>query len=189
MIKHSRALRSVFFVAVGLLAVGCSTDGQQSGADAPEGGTSLTEAGLSASTSDIIECLQGRDWEIVDIDVDADGNASWTAPGALGAQGEAYNADVAECTQLHTTIRPLEDISQEEWEQAYAFTVESAECVRGQGYDVSETPTFQAWKDSFFVNDGSGEWRPWAFVPENMSQSTFEDLEATCPQLSMAPPQ
>jgi hypothetical protein len=186
MIKHSRALRSVFFVAVGLLAVGCSTGGQQSGVDAPEGGTSLTESGLSAGGQATLECLRDRDWEIVDIDVDADGNESWTAPGVFGAQAEAYYADMAECTELNTTIRPLEDISQEEWEQAYAATVESAECLRGQGYDVPATPTFQAWKDSYFVDEsGAGQWVPWGFVPGEMSQSAFEELEATCPQVGL----
>lgn len=185
MIKHSRALSSVFFVAVGLLAVGCTTDGQQSGVDASGSGTSVTEAGLSTERLSIIECLRDRGWEIVDVDVDADGNESWTAPGVQDPQAEAYFADVAECTELNTTIEPLEDISQEEWERGYAVTVESAECVRGQGYDVPETPTFQAWKDSFFVNDGTGEWRPWAFVPDEMSSSAFEALEARCPQGSL----
>lgn len=180
-VRHWRPLAGVFVVVMGLVLVGCTADnGQPPGADASDVDSPASGAAASSAVSSAVECLRDRGWEIV---VDSEG---FGAPGIPEAQFDAYVADVDECTRLNETIEPLEDIPPERWEKAYADTVESAQCLRDQGYDIPETPSLQAWRDSYFVDDGASQWVPWGFVPvPSMSGSELRALEAICPQVGL----
>ncbi len=180
-VERGRTRVGVLVVAAALLLAGCTGgDGHEPGVGSPDAGSPVAEGGESSAVSATVECLRDRGWEIV---VDDEG---WAAPGVAETQFDAYVAEVEECTRLNETIEPLEDISQERWEKRYAAVVESAQCLRGQGYDIPETPGFQAWKDSFFVDGGEHQWVPWGFVPvPSMSGSEFRALEEICPQVSV----
>lgn len=136
----------------------------------------------SDSAQAIVVCLRDRGWEISNVD-----HEGWVAPGVSEAQFETYQSDVSECTEAHGgPIEPLENISEARWRQAYADVVESAECLRGQGFDIPETPSFQAWKETYFVNGGADQWVPWGFVPvPSMSGDEFRTLESICPQVTV----
>lgn len=172
---RARASAGAFAVMIGLLLTGCAAGEQQPDPVVTDSGAPAAESTEDAA---LIDCVRDRGWEIV---VDDEG---WGAPGISEAQFDVYVADVEECGQLTSVIEPLEDISQERWEQAYARTVETARCLRGQGYDVPETPSFQVWQDSYFADEsGAGQWVPWLFVPvPSMSSEEFRALEAICPQ-------
>lgn len=134
----------------------------------------------ASETAATVQCLRDRGWEIV---VDGDG---WGAPGVAEGQFGAYVADSEECARLNQTIVRPEGFSQERWEKGYAAVVESAECLRGQGYDIPQTPSFQAWKDSFFTEGGTDQWMPWGFVPvPTMGVAAVLALEAVCPQVGV----
>ncbi len=174
--KSWRSLVGASVVALGLLGVvGCTADNAQEAAPA------VSESAAPAADDATLDCVRDRGWEIV---VEEDG---WSAPGVTEAQFETYSADVEECSQLHQTVQALEDISPEEWQTGYAETVESAQCLRDEGYDIPETPSFQAWQDSYFADrEGSEQWVPWLFVPvDSLSTEEWRELEETCPQVGV----
>jgi hypothetical protein len=163
-----------FSAVVVLLAVaGCSADSGQ-----PSAGPSNSQAG-SSGANPVALCMRDRGWAIEVVN-----SESWKAPGVTEGQWSAYMADSQECAAQHEVIERPEDVPDERWEQTYTKTVESAECLRSQGYDIPETPSFQVWKDSYFVDGGANQWVPWGFVPvPSMDREEFSALEAICPQV------
>lgn len=177
------------FLLVGPAVAGCTSD--NSGAvnpDEPDEGVTAPNAQDVADFEATVACMRDRGWEIV-VDDNSDGTFGFGAPGISEDQFTAYTADVEDCTRLNSHIKSLDDYTDEEWETAYDKTVESAECLRGQGYDIPATPSFQAWKESYYAGDGSQQWVPWGFVPvPSMSGDEARALEAICPQVGLGLP-
>jgi len=160
---------------VGLLVAGCSSDNQQ---PRPETKTAEQSSEMLDAS---VACMRERGW---DIEVRED--ESWYAPGVSEEQYDAYVADTNECREANETIEQPEDVSAERWKNGYDAVLASAECLRDQGYDIPKAPSFQAWKDTFFVGDGANQWLPWSFVPvPSMSADEFTSLEENCPQVEV----
>lgn len=170
-----RLFISLLCAVVALLVTGCSGDPQQP----------RLETDAAKQSSDFLDasvaCMRERGW---DIEVREDD--SWYAPGVSEEQYDAYVADTNECQEQNETIEQPEDVSAERWKNGYDAVVESAECLRDQGYDIPKAPSFQAWKDSFFAGGGANQWLPWGFVPvPSMSADEFTSLEKVCPQVEL----
>lgn len=156
-----------------LTGAGCSGSEESPG---PVGSTAAAAAsGLDAAR----QCIRDRGWEIVE---ESDGFSS--PPGIPASQFDIYTADSEECLALYVPPVPASAVSDARWEEFYAEVVESAECLRGEGVDVPDTPSFQALKDSYLTADGAEQWGPWGFVPvTSMDSNETRALEKTCPQV------
>ncbi len=66
-------------------------------------------------------------------------------------------------------------------EQEYYLHLETAECLRAQGYDIPEAPTLETWLETY--EDPDGPWLPYLYVPQD--PDTFWALVEICPQPGM----
>ncbi len=65
-------------------------------------------------------------------------------------------------------------------EVEYRFNLELAECLRAEGYEISQAPSFETWRDSI---GNARVWHPYNDVaPLNLSQTEWDRLNMVCPQ-------
>ena len=191
-IARSRLAVPGLVVLLGVLLGGCTSDNKV--APAPDSSTigapvsGAQNAQDAADFAATVACLRDRGWDIVVDDNDgSDGTTGFSAPGVSEDQYSAFLADSDDCNRQNAHIKSLDDYTDEEWKTGYAKIVASAECLRGQGYDIPETPSFQAWKESFYNGDGSQQWIPWGFPQlQSLSVPDAKALEAICPQVGLS---
>lgn len=157
-------------VVIAVTSLGCSS---------PDDSTP-PQANSTADFDAVMECIHERGWEAVAHDDDSIGSPLGLPEGQL----DAYSADVDECLAIHFPPVEPEDVSDERWQEFYEETIESAECLREQGYDIPEAPSLPAFRDSYFTGDATDQWVPWMFVPvSTLDRGEFEALEGACPQV------
>lgn len=76
------------------------------------------------------------------------------------AQDEAYDRDTAACT-AEFGIDLDGELGPAEWDRAYAWSSELADCLSGHGWRVPEKPSRQAFESTY----ESDPWLPWSLVP------------------------
>ena len=143
-------------------------------------------------------CLDGKGWSVT---VNEFGGAS--EPFSDDAEMTRYHADMVDCR----ASAGLSDQAptQQQAEQAYRGALDTAACLRAQGFEVPDAPSEQSWVEAFLTASsdaatagGTAEagddnvtssqvWSPYgelvAAAQDDQAQLTkISDAEKTCPQ-------
>lgn len=160
--RRRRFSAVVSLAMVGLAVAGCASTG---------GPAPLPHATSQADALQRLgSCMQERGWDVVV------GDDSVQSPEVPPEQTTVYNRDTDECsTGLYPDSAAYSD---EQWQELYDLTVANADCYEKAGFDVSDRPSFQVFKDT------RGEWNVPAQVVESgqMYWSELDRMNDTCPQ-------
>lgn len=157
------------FVAILVGLGGCAAAGPDEGAVPDPASPELIAEGRAA----VVTCLQERGW---DVTLEVDG---WSSTGITDAQADAYGRDQDECTEESgLNDIPVAPLTPERLAEIYAHEVESAECLRAEGYEIPETPSEQSFSELYTTEKA---WYAYRFV-EEPSQEKWSALQVTCPQ-------
>lgn len=63
-------------------------------------------------------------------------------------------------------------------ERLYRKTLETADCLRREGYDVGDAPSMETWVESW----PTGPWSPYDSIPPSVSDDEWDRLNVACPQ-------
>lgn len=119
---------------------------------------------------DIHVCMEAEGW---DSELQSDGSYRFSYE---EAQSDAFNAANVKCIDDAGGNLPIVR-SDEDWRGIYDFYLGSVECLRSNGEDVPDAPSFTVWEESNFA------WAPYATVnPANMTMERFLELTTACPQ-------
>lgn len=124
-----------------------------------------------------VDCLVAKGWT-VRYD-DQDGGRGYSSV-IDDSQSDQFDADTKACKKQVGWTEPVIDHhwTDEEWQDIYADEQQVAQCLRDEGYDVPEVPSFQEWRDRYGTDD---HWSAYGFVP-NVDQQEWKRLNLACPQ-------
>jgi hypothetical protein len=111
-------------------------------------------------------CLSEHGWDVTVNPVD--GGIENELP---TEQGDAYSADLAACYD-ETGANEVRELTQDDYAKGYAMMLNSLECLRDEGVDLPDAPSYQEYVDS------KGMYTPYRDMPDGRS----EELLAACPQ-------
>lgn len=175
---RGRALAGLAALTTLAAIAGCGS-AETRGAPAP-GAETTTTTDRFAPQRAVASCLRESGWA-VDF---SESDGSYEVAGVPEAQASQLQADELACgEEFLPEAVGVSEVTPEQWTQMYAAELEVAECLRGEGYDVPEAPTEQAFVDSYV--SGTGEpWSPYASVPA-LGDSEWNRLNTACPQTQM----
>ena len=129
----------------------------------------------AAQVAQIVECLQQRGW---DVKLSQPGSTSYDVK-RNSNQDSQFAEDQVACDKEAGWVQnpPMSEWIDAQWAQAYAFQRETADCLRGQGYEIPDIPSFQKWQDTFPTEDA---WTAYEFVP-NVDEQEWNRLNQACP--------
>lgn len=109
--------------------------------------------------------------------LEADGAGFSAEPGALDQ--EQFRAVIEECKNLTGAgSTPPAQLTPDEIRAVYDRWIETAECLRSQGYEPDEPTSVQAFVDAWSTG---GAWNPYLSI-ETDSSEEFARLNQLCPQ-------
>jgi hypothetical protein len=144
-------------VAVTLLLGGCSP--------AP-GGDGDRPGSRAEATERFAECMTERGWIVTVDPVDGGVSAEFSSD-----QEDAYSADTDACYES-TGANQARELTQDDYAKGYAMMLESLECLRNEGVDLPDAPSYQAYVDL------KGMYTPYRDMPDGR----YEELLTACPQ-------
>lgn len=123
----------------------------------------------------MVDCLTAKGW-----DVESD-DQGFGVSGIPVEQVEVYEADTATCrTETGADAIKPPALTDERLREFYRHESSTGECLRREGYAIPAMPSEQAFMDGYRTGE---PWSAYAFIPENIQQSKWEALLASCPQL------
>lgn len=118
------------------------------------------------ATERLAACLAERGWNVT-INP-ADGGIDNEFP---SDQEDAYAADRDACYDI-TGANDVRELTQDDYAKAYGMMLESLECLRNEGVDLPDAPSYQEYVDS------KGMYTPYRDMPDGR----YEELLTACPQ-------
>lgn len=161
-------------VAASLLLAGCANQTPEAlqTADSVDLGIHPEFGAIMAS------CMVDRGWDTV---VSGDGGISSTIP---EGQDESYDADLAACQEEHGFDAIAPALTEPELRRLYLMELDTADCLRDEGYDPGQPPSEQSFVDAALI-DGNA-WDPYAEVYTTSNSQVSEDeyfaLLEKCPR-------
>lgn len=124
----------------------------------------------------VAQCLRDKGWPVEFNPRDRSTSVDYPA-----AQEEAYLADRAECdAQFSDRLEePLTSPEDPRWQEQYEFHLNSAECLRQEGYSIPEAPSFEVYVEQYLAG-AENAWLPYGFVPA-MDEAALLALQEKCP--------
>jgi len=159
---------AVCAVALVVLA-GCSRSDDSSSPEASP--TPSAEKGTEA----VARCLTEQGWDVQYDELE--NSIAWS--GTSMEQSEAYDAAYAECSeQFGEEVIGYDEFTDAMWQDLYSQETETAECLREQGIDVPQVPSFETFVQTYPTEEA---WTSYQFVPSS-SESSWRELNRLCPQ-------
>lgn len=170
--------------SVGVLAavVGAASLALSGCADAPPQPLATAESvdlGINPEFGSIMaSCLVGLGW---DAEETGDGGITSDIP---EGQEDAYNADLASCQEENGFDKLAPKLTEPELRLVYLMELDTADCIRDEGFDPGNPPSEQSFVDAALVN--GNVWDPYeAVYGASNAQVTEEEYFAllqTCPR-------
>jgi hypothetical protein len=130
---------------------------------APDPGP-VSEGPKSSWATEFSACMSERGWTV---SIESDGGVVGEYP---ESQRAIYELDTAECSNAAgADVVPTEA----QFEAGYKALLANRECIVGEGYDLPEAPTYQAWREI------DGKWNPFLDLPE-ITGEQLDALIAVC---------
>lgn len=127
----------------------------------------------AAYQANMSRCMSDRGWEVV---VEEGSGYEVTVP---EDQDEQFFADHASCVEFFGYPSGPVQVTAEEAAALYAELLEVADCVRSEGYEVSDPPSERAFVEAL-VSKPIPIWHPY-YAVSNMGKSAADALEQACP--------
>jgi len=200
-VSHVRSFGVVVLtLAVSVLAGACSRDSVEAAAPAYTAPAWFAQQAQDReqARAALQACLDGKGWKVT---VNEFGGAD--EPFSDDAELTRYHADMVDC---RASVGLSDQApTQQQAEQAYHGMLDTAACLRAQGFQVSDAPSEQTWVEAFLAassdtataegateaGDGatsvSDVWEPYgeliAAAQDDQSQlERISATEKTCPQ-------
>ncbi|WP_157000933.1 hypothetical protein [Agromyces laixinhei] len=137
-----------------------------SGCSATAGANGMPPPTSQADANErMANCLEESGWTVK---VDPAGGIESEYP---SEQEDAYSADVGSCFDS-TGVNQVRQLSQDEYREGYELMQETLQCLRGEGLDLPDAPSYQQFADS------NAAYSPYRDVPDER----FDEMIAACPQ-------
>lgn len=160
-----RALATAVVVSV---LAGCS--GEDSGAVPDE-----TVASEQDSTTALVACMQDRGWDARYDESDE----SMTVSGVPDAQRTQYLLDSEDCQAKVGFVTDPAELTADQVNELYEHEVATVQCLRGEGVDVPDASSEQAFHDAYASGTAFSAYASVGDVP----QEDWDRLNRACPQL------
>jgi hypothetical protein len=162
-------LRWALATVVAVSAVsGCS-----GGDPAPVPPTSTGAA--DGGTQALVDCMRERGWDATFDESDG----SMLVTDVPDAQSEQYARDNLECQAQAGIDADPAALTDDQLHELYQHEVATAECLRGEGVDVPEPSSEQAFHDAYASGSAFSAYA----AVGNVSEDEWNRLNAACPQL------
>lgn len=137
------------------------------GCAVPSGGSGVPRPSSRAEATELLaECLRERGWEVTVNPVDGGIDSEYPSD-----QEDAASADSKACYES-TGANQARELTADDYIRGYAMMLESLKCLREQGVDLPDAPSFQEYVDS------KGNYTPYRDLPDGR----YEELLTACPQ-------
>ncbi|MFB9619148.1 hypothetical protein [Brooklawnia cerclae] len=126
----------------------------------------------------VYDCMVNKGWDVTPSE-----NGGLLSEGDASQTGQ-FNADWSACNApIRDAAVPVNEWSQESWDELYQKVLTEAECLQELGYDVQEAPSREV-----FIEDtiGGHQWTPWGVIVGSTPSPGVDPL-AACPQADFIP--
>ncbi|MEZ5086737.1 MAG: hypothetical protein R2722_10955 [Tessaracoccus sp.] len=125
------------------------------------------------------ECLREKGWEVtLDLELGA-----YESPDLTEEQYGIWAEDRETCEEkyAHLLDAPLVDPNDPRWESYYQDQLDTAECLRQQGYEVDPPPSLEVWKEHYIASSDD-LWLAYGAVSGSVDETEWRALNRVCPQ-------